>query len=37
MGNANGYPVSARAIAYIMAGHVRHHLAILRERYAIEA
>jgi hypothetical protein len=37
MGNANGKPVSARAIAYIMAGHVRHHLVILRERYGIEA
>ncbi len=37
VGNANGNPVSARAIAYIMAGHVRHHLAILRERYGIEA
>ena len=37
MGNANGYPVSARAIAYIMAGHVRHHVAILRERYGVEA
>jgi hypothetical protein len=36
VGNANGHPVSARAIAYIMAGHVRHHLAILRERYGIE-
>ena len=35
-GNANGYPVSARAIAYIMAGHVRHHLALLRERYELE-
>jgi hypothetical protein len=22
-----------RALAYIMAGHPRHHLAILRERY----
>ena len=37
VGNANGNPVSARAVAYIMAGHVRHHLAILRERYGIEA
>lgn len=37
MGNANGKGVSARALAYIMAGHVRHHLAILRERYGIEA
>jgi hypothetical protein len=37
IGNANGRPVSARAIAFIMAGHVRHHVAILRERYGIEA
>lgn len=36
VGNANGKPVSARALAYIMAGHVRHHLALLRERYGIE-
>ena len=28
--------VSARAIAYIMAGHVRHHIALLRERYGLE-
>jgi hypothetical protein len=37
IGNANGNPISARAIAYIMAGHVRHHIAVLRERYEIEA
>jgi hypothetical protein len=37
IGTANGKPVSARAIAYIMAGHVRHHLALLRERYGLEA
>jgi hypothetical protein len=36
MGNANGHPVSARAIAYIMAGHVRHHVAILRDRYKVD-
>ena len=36
MGNANGKTVSARAIAYIMAGHVRHHLALLRDRYGLE-
>lgn len=36
MGMANGYPVSSRAIAYIMAGHVRHHVALLRERYGLE-
>lgn len=33
MGAASGFPVSVRALAYIMAGHVRHHLAIIRERY----
>jgi hypothetical protein len=33
-GQANGHPVSVRALAYIMAGHVRHHTAILRRRLA---
>jgi len=32
-GSANGVPVSARALAYIAAGHARHHTRILRERY----
>jgi DinB superfamily len=32
-GTANGSPVSVRAIAFIMTGHVRHHLRILAERY----
>ncbi|HSS22569.1 MAG TPA: DinB family protein [Pyrinomonadaceae bacterium] len=32
-GIASDNPVSVRALAYIMAGHVSHHLAILRERY----
>jgi hypothetical protein len=32
-GVANGYPVSARALAYIIAGHERHHVEILRTRY----
>ena len=36
VGNANDKSVSARAIAYIMAGHVRHHMALLRERYGLE-
>jgi hypothetical protein len=31
-GVANDNPVTVRALAYIMAGHVRHHLAILRRR-----
>ncbi len=33
MGTASGNPVSARAVIYIMAGHVIHHLRILNERY----
>jgi len=33
MGTASGYPVSVRALAYISAGHVRHHLGLLQERY----
>jgi DinB superfamily len=35
VGSANGKAVSARAVAFIMAGHVRHHVAILKERYGI--
>lgn len=35
MGTASGKPVSVRALAYIMAGHVRHHLHILRTRYVV--
>jgi hypothetical protein len=34
-GVASGKPVSVRALAFIMAGHVKHHLAILRERYGV--
>ncbi|MBI1873349.1 MAG: DinB family protein [Acidobacteria bacterium] len=37
MGTANGHPISVRALAFIMAGHVRHHLRILGERYAVPA
>jgi hypothetical protein len=33
MGTASGKPVSVRALAYIMAGHVRHHLQILNALY----
>ena len=32
-GTANNMEISARAIAYIIAGHERHHVRILRERY----
>jgi len=36
-GSANGSPVSVRALAYIIAGHGRHHVALLRERYLGQA
>ena len=32
-GIANGNEVSVRALAFIIAGHGRHHVGILRERY----
>ena len=32
-GVASGNPFSVRALAYITAGHVTHHLKILREKY----
>jgi hypothetical protein len=35
MGTANNNPVSVRAVAYTMAGHVLHHMAVLRERYGV--
>ena len=35
VGTASGKLVSVRALGFIMAGHPRHHLAILRERYAV--
>ena len=34
-GSANGQPVSVRALLYIIAGHERHHVALLRERYQL--
>lgn len=33
-GTANGYPVTVRALGYIIAGHARHHANIIRERYS---
>ena len=33
LGTASGTAVSVRAIAYIIAGHCAHHMAILEERY----
>lgn len=35
LGSANGHPVSARALFAIIAGHERHHLNILAERYQV--
>ena len=37
MGTANDAPVSVRALAFIMVGHVRHHMGVLRERYQVAA
>ena len=34
-GPANGYPISVRALAYIVAGHERHHMRVLEARYGI--
>jgi len=34
-GVANGNPISVRALAWVTAGHERHHVAILRERYGL--
>jgi hypothetical protein len=34
-GVASENEVSVRALAYIVAGHARHHLRILRERYGV--
>lgn len=36
-GIASGNPLSVRALAYLSAGHVIHHVKILRERYLREA
>jgi hypothetical protein len=35
IGTASGKSITVRALAWIMAGHPRHHLNVLRERYAI--
>jgi uncharacterized damage-inducible protein DinB len=34
-GTANGSPVSVRGLAWVIVGHERHHLSILRERYKV--
>ena len=35
-GTADGNAISVRALVYVMAGHVPHHLEILRERYGVK-
>lgn len=35
-GTAADNPVSARALIWIVAGHERHHVALLRERYELK-
>ena len=35
VGTANDAQVSVRAIAFIMAGHLRHHMGVLREHYGL--
>lgn len=32
-GSANGSAISVRALAWILVGHLEHHLAVLQERY----
>jgi DinB superfamily len=34
-GSASGKPITVRALLYIMAGHVRHHMGIIHDRYRI--
>ena len=36
-GTASGMSVSVRALAFILAGHLQHHLNVLRERYGVAA
>ena len=35
MGTANEKEISTRALVYCMAGHIRHHIGILKERYLV--
>lgn len=35
IGTANDNQVSVRALTFIMAGHARHHMGVLRERYEL--
>ncbi len=37
VGMANGHRTSVRALAFVMAGHVRHHIGVIDKRYGIRA
>ena len=34
-GVASGFPVTARALCWILPGHAQHHLNVLRQRYKV--
>lgn len=34
-GEASGNPASVRSLAFVIPGHERHHVAVLRERYGL--
>lgn len=34
-GIVGGYPLTARAVPFILAGHLEHHLVVLRDRYGV--
>ena len=34
-GTANGKVITVRGLAFVMAGHVQHHLKVLSERYGV--
>lgn len=36
-GVASGFPVTARALCWILPGHAQHHLNVLREKYRLTA
>ncbi len=33
IGNANGKSMSVRALVYVLAGHIIHHVGVIKERY----
>jgi len=34
-GTASGHPITVLTLAFIIAGHEKHHLAVIRERYGV--